>query len=211
MRRPAVYLMDEPLGTLDADQQLAMRELIRAEQLASKVTSIYVTHDHEEAMSLADRVVVMAKGNIRQVGSPAEVYDRPADLFVASFVRSPGMNFIRCQVAGRGNGVQLISEQGGVRFDVPIETAKREPSGPSATLGVRCEHVREDERGSIAGRVVTEEYFGSARHRPRRHRARALALAHGRGLVARARRAGETAAPARVVLFDQGAKPKTDL
>ena len=69
--------MDEPLGTLDADQRLAMRELIRAEQLASGVTTIYVTHDQEEAMSLADRIVVMDGGRIRQVGTPAEVYDRP--------------------------------------------------------------------------------------------------------------------------------------
>ena len=68
VRRPAVYLMDEPLGTLDADQRLAMRELIRAEQLASGVTTIYVTHDQEEAMSLADRIVVMEGGRIRQVG-----------------------------------------------------------------------------------------------------------------------------------------------
>ena len=100
VRRPAVYLMDEPLGTLDADQRLAMRELIRTEQLASGVTTIYVTHDQEEAMSLADRIVVMDGGRIRQVGTPAEVYDRPSDLFVASFVGSPGMNFIPGEVAG---------------------------------------------------------------------------------------------------------------
>ncbi|MDP9164772.1 MAG: ABC transporter ATP-binding protein [Actinomycetota bacterium] len=100
VRRPAVYLMDEPLGTLDADQRLAMRELIRGEQQASKVTTIYVTHDQEEAMSLADRVVVMAGGRIRQVGTPGTVYDRPADLFVASFVGSPKMNLLDGELTG---------------------------------------------------------------------------------------------------------------
>ena len=163
VRRPAVFLMDEPLGTLDGDQRLAMRELIRAEQLASKVTTIYVTHDQEEAMSLADRIVVMSKGRIRQVGTPAQVYDHPADLFVASFVGSPGMNFVRCQVAGMNGKLQLLSEQGQLRLDVPLEMAARAPSTSSALLGIRCEHVHEDPDGPIVGRVLTEEYFGSSR------------------------------------------------
>jgi multiple sugar transport system ATP-binding protein len=163
VRRPALYLMDEPLGTLDADQRLAMRELIRSEQLESKVTTIYVTHDQEEAMSLADRMVVMSGGRIRQVGSPAEVYDRPADRFVAMFVGSPGMNFIRCQVSGVEGKLHLVSEQGQLRLDVPLEESTRAPTTPSATLGIRCEHVHEDGRGPILGRVLTEEYLGSAR------------------------------------------------
>lgn len=163
VRRPAVYLMDEPLGTLDTDQRLAMRELIRAEQLASGVTTIYVTHDQEEAMSLADRIVVMEGGRIRQVGTPAEVYDRPADLFVASFVGSPGMNLIPGEVAGVGSRAMFVSEQGRVRVDVLLEQRARVPSG-RAVLGVRCEHVHEDAEGSIAARVVTEEYLGSARN-----------------------------------------------
>jgi multiple sugar transport system ATP-binding protein len=98
VRRPRVWLMDEPLGTLDADIRLSLREFIRRQQIETKVTTMYVTHDQEEAMSLADRIVVMDQGVIRQVGSPEEVYDRPADLFVANFVGSPGMNLMR-----RGN------------------------------------------------------------------------------------------------------------
>jgi multiple sugar transport system ATP-binding protein len=94
VRQPRVWLMDEPLGTLDADKRLELREFIRRQQIATKVTTIYVTHDQEEAMSLADRIVVMDQGIIRQIGTPEEVYDRPADLFVANFVGSPGMNFI---------------------------------------------------------------------------------------------------------------------
>jgi multiple sugar transport system ATP-binding protein len=163
VRRPAVYLMDEPLGTLDADQRLAMRELIRAEQLASKVTTIYVTHDQEEAMSLADRIVVMEGGRIRQVGTPAEVYDRPADLFVASFVGSPGMNLIPGEVAASGTRASFVSERGGVELDVPLDGSAR-ASSDRATLGIRCEHIHEDAAGPIAGRIVTEEYLGNARN-----------------------------------------------
>jgi multiple sugar transport system ATP-binding protein len=163
VRRPAVYLMDEPLGTLDTDQRLAMRELIRSEQLASRVTTIYVTHDQEEAMSLADRIVVMEGGRIRQVGTPADVYDRPGDLFVAGFVGSPGMNFIRGELAGSGGKGLFLSQEGRVRLDVPLEAATRVSSG-DATLGIRCEHVHEDAVGPIAGRVVTEEYLGNARN-----------------------------------------------
>lgn len=159
VRRPLVYLMDEPLGTLDADQRLAMRELIRAEQLAAKVTTIYVTHDQEEAMSLADRVVVMEGGRIRQLGTPAEVYDTPADTFVANFVGSPGMNFIPGRVEQRDAGVEFVSERG----QVSIGLGGGLRGGP-ATLGIRCEHVHEDSRGPIRGHVVTSEYLGNARH-----------------------------------------------
>lgn len=163
VRRPAVYLMDEPLGTLDADQRLAMRELIRTEQLAARVTTIYVTHDQEEAMSLADRIVVMEGGRVRQVGTPAEVYDRPADLFVAKFVGSPGMNFIRGEVAGSDGKGHFVSEQGQLKLEVPLESAARVSAG-QATLGIRCEHIHPDADGPIVGRVVTEEYLGNARN-----------------------------------------------
>jgi ABC-type sugar transport system ATPase subunit len=157
IRHPAVYLMDEPLGTLDADQRLAMRELIRAEQLASKVTTIYVTHDQEEAMSLADRIVVMEGGRIRQVGTPAEVYDHPADLFVATFVGSPGMNFIPGELTEvRGNPC-FISTAGQVQIELP-----RPARFGQATLGIRCEHVRVDPLGPIVGSVTTDEYLGNA-------------------------------------------------
>jgi len=163
VRRPALYLMDEPLGTLDADQRLAMRELIREEQLASRVTTIYVTHDQEEAMSLADRIVVMEGGRIRQAGSPAEVYDQPSDRFVATFVGSPGMNFLPGSVTSTGGsgGAKeprgcFVSEQGGVRLDLP----RAARPGP-ATLGIRCENVQEDPAGPLVGKVVTDEYLGS--------------------------------------------------
>jgi multiple sugar transport system ATP-binding protein len=157
VRRPAVYLMDEPLGTLDADQRLSMRELIRVQQLATQVTTIYVTHDQEEAMSLADRIVVMEGGRIRQVGTPAEVYDRPADVFVAKFVGSPGMNFIPGEISLSSGQPLFVSRTGQVRIGVPQAA---QPGG--ATLAVRCEHVHEDAQGPIVGSVLTCEYLGNA-------------------------------------------------
>jgi ABC-type sugar transport system ATPase subunit len=97
------------------------------------------------------------------VGTASQVYDQPADLFVAAFVGSPGMNFIPCQVAGSNGGLQLLSQQGQLRLDVPFDLASRAPRTPSATLGIRCEHLHEDRHGPIVGRVLTEEYFGRTR------------------------------------------------
>jgi multiple sugar transport system ATP-binding protein len=152
VRRPRIYLMDEPLGTLDSDQRLEMREFIRAQQLEQQVTTLYVTHDQEEAMSLADRIVVMEGGKICQVGTPGEVYDRPANLFVANFVGSPGMNFIRGRVEG---GSFLTTKKG-------LALAKSEH--PARTLGIRSEFVRADANGPISGVVAMDEYLGSHRN-----------------------------------------------
>lgn len=152
VRRPRVYLMDEPLGTLDSDQRLDMREFIRAQQLEQQVTTLYVTHDQEEAMSLADRIVVMEGGRICQVGTPAEVYDRPANLFVANFVGSPGMNFIR----GRVEKGSFLTENKGL--------ALAESEHPARTLGIRPEFVRADPDGPLSGVVAMDEYLGSHRN-----------------------------------------------
>jgi ABC-type sugar transport system ATPase subunit len=158
VRRPAVYLMDEPLGTLDADQRLDMREYIRDQQLRMKVTTVYVTHDQEEAMSLADRIVVMAQGRICQVGPPMTVYADPASLFVADFVGSPGMNFIPGTVrAGAGRG-EFLPAGGGLAIPLP----RTVPPG-QVTLGIRPEYVCADPRGPVAGEVVMQEYQGDFR------------------------------------------------
>ena len=159
VRKPAAYLMDEPLGTLDADQRVSLRELIRARQLELKVTTIYVTHDQEEAMSLADRIVVMSQGLIRQVGTPAQVYDEPQDEFVASFVGSPGMNFFAGDVLSEGNKCIFVAPAGGAR----LELSRASRPGP-VTLGIRSEYVHVDGGGSIAGGVITDEYVGSFRN-----------------------------------------------
>jgi len=144
VRRPRIWLMDEPLGTLDADRRLDMCEFLREQQLAAKVTTVYVTHDQEEAMRLADRVVVMSEGRIEQAGAPIQVYDEPASLFVARFVGSPGMNFVQgplAETAARARGV----------------------AASSVTLGVRPEFVRLAEPGVVRGEVVLDEYLGASR------------------------------------------------
>jgi multiple sugar transport system ATP-binding protein len=152
VRNPKLWLMDEPLGTLDADQRLLMREFLRARQLEASITTLYVTHDQEEAMSLADLVVVMDAGEIRQIGTPADVYDRPNDRFVANFVGSPGMNFVEGQI----ESAHFIAH--GLRL--PLRSAL---ANQPATLGVRPEHVRLDSSGPISGPVVLDEYLGSHR------------------------------------------------
>jgi multiple sugar transport system ATP-binding protein len=155
VRRPAIYLMDEPLGTLDADCRVKMREFIREQQLALGVTTVYVTHDQEEAMSLADLVVVMRDGRIHQAGPPSEVYERPADRFVAAFVGSPGMSLLEGEVR-RSPAPSFVS--GDIALPLPSEL----PCGEGrATLGVRPEYVRVDDAGPLRGQVVFDEYLGS--------------------------------------------------
>jgi multiple sugar transport system ATP-binding protein len=158
VRRPRVYLMDEPLGTLDADRRLEMCEFIRAQQLELGVTTLYVTHDQEEAMSIADRIVVMVDGNIRQIGSPTGVYDDPADLFVAGFVGSPGMNLIDGAVERREGRPVFVPKRSPLALPLPMEG----DSGP-ATLGIRPEYVHANAHGPLGGVVVLDEYLGSHR------------------------------------------------
>ena len=153
VRRPQLYLMDEPLGTLDADLRLELRELIRAQQLDAGIATLYVTHDQEEAMSLADQVVVMDEGRIRQSGAAASVYDQPADLFVARFIGSPSMNFIAGEVRG-----DCFAARGLVW---PLVEPVR--PGP-ATLGVRPEFVRPAANAGLRAEVVRDEYQGACRY-----------------------------------------------
>jgi len=157
IRKPAVYLMDEPLGTLDAGLRLEMREFIRSQQLDLRITTVYVTHDQEEAMSMADRIVVMNEGRIRQVGTPSQVYVQPQDLFVANFVGSPGMNLFKGEIA---EARREEFHPRNIASSLPCAGAY--PPGP-ATLGIRPEHVTVNPDGIIAGTVIMNEYMGSAR------------------------------------------------
>jgi len=159
VRKPRVYLMDEPLGTLDADRRMEMCEFIRAQQQQLAVTTLYVTHDQEEAMSLADRIVVMADGNIRQVGTPSEVYESPRDLFVANFVGSPGMNFLEGELRARAGGALFVGRDSSLQ--IPLEHAL--PPGP-IKLGIRPEYLSAQPGGPIKGEVVLDEYLGSHRY-----------------------------------------------
>ena len=127
IRSPAVFLMDEPLSNLDAKLRAAMRAQLKNLQRRLQTTTLYVTHDQIEAMTLADRVAVMSGGVLRQLAPPAEIYDAPADLFVAGFIGSPAMNFVRGEVA---DGAFVCDD-----FRLPGFVA---PPGP-VTLGVRPE------------------------------------------------------------------------
>lgn len=149
VRKPSVWLMDEPLGTLDASERLAMCEFLREQQQEHGVPTVYVTHDQEEAMRLADRVVVMSDGAVQQVAPPSEVYSDPATLFVARFVGSPGMNLIG---VASGAHVALPAKDDGAarRLDV--------------VLGVRPEFVRFDPASALRGRVVVDAFQGACRY-----------------------------------------------
>jgi ABC-type sugar transport system ATPase subunit len=185
VRRPGVWLMDEPLGTLDAGLRLELAEFLRAQQLEHGVTTVYVTHDQEEAMRLADRIVVMSQGAILQAGDAAAVYDDPADLFVARFVGSPGMNLVGAEVragvdgarrlhpyppptlfggradgpAGGPPGFTLSGDSSGA---LPLAVPDGLPPG-RVTLGIRPEFVALDPASPLVGRIAAEEYLGSAR------------------------------------------------
>ena len=151
VREPTVFLMDEPLSNLDAKLRVSTRAQIKNLQHELKVTTIYVTHDQIEAMTLADRVVVMNKGVIQQVGTPKEIYDRPGNTFVAGFIGSPAMNLVNGELA---NGVLTGP-------DLRIEGVSG-PDGP-ITLGFRAEDAApSDGPGEIVAPVYTVELLGDA-------------------------------------------------
>jgi multiple sugar transport system ATP-binding protein len=107
VRRPQLFLMDEPISNLDAKLRTEMRAEIKWRQRQLETTTLYVTHDQIEAMSMADRVAVLEAGRVQQVGTPTEIYDHPANLFVAGFIGNPSMNLIPCQLATSGEGAYL--------------------------------------------------------------------------------------------------------
>jgi len=150
VRQPSVFLMDEPLSNLDAKLRVSTRAQIKNLSHELKVTTIYVTHDQIEAMTLADRVVVMRKGLIQQVGTPTEIYDRPANTFVASFIGNPAMNLMLGHLTGgvfEGEHVRIPGLAG--------------PDGP-VTLGFRAEDATVGDRGEINAPVYTMELLGDA-------------------------------------------------
>ncbi len=143
VREPKVFLFDEPLSNLDAKLRVQMRLEIRKLHEELKITSIYVTHDQVEAMTLGDRLVVMDNGYAAQIGSPLEVYERPATVFVAGFIGSPAMNFVAATVEESGAAVRL---PGDIRLALN-GSAVPEWAGREVTLGVRPEHLELDRSG----------------------------------------------------------------
>ncbi|WP_026783217.1 ABC transporter ATP-binding protein [Pleomorphomonas koreensis] len=138
-RDPRIFLLDEPLSNLDAALRGGMRVEIARLRQSLDATMIYVTHDQVEAMTLADRIVVMNKGRIEQIGAPMDLYHNPANRFVAGFIGSPSMNFFDAEVRGRANGELLLRLAGG--GDIVSRRAVTSVAGGRVTLGIRPEHV----------------------------------------------------------------------
>ena len=148
VRDPKVFLFDEPLSNLDAKLRVQMRAEIKELHQRLKTTTIYVTHDQVEAMTMADRIVVMHDGIVEQIGSPLELYDRPTNMFVAGFIGSPSMNLIAGEVSGdrfKGGGV-----------DLPMPAGVAVAQGQKLTYGIRPEHLTLSDKGQAVTVVVVE-------------------------------------------------------
>jgi multiple sugar transport system ATP-binding protein len=167
VREPRAFLMDEPLSNLDAKLRVQMRAEIARIQQALKVTTVYVTHDQVEAMTMGHRVAVMRDGELQQVDTPQRLYDAPANLFVASFVGSPPMNLFEA-VVERDNG-RLICKVGDTELELPADIAAERASlanyaGRRVAVGIRPEDVREAsgwDGARLRGRILLVESLGS--------------------------------------------------
>ena len=159
VRQPKVFLFDEPLSNLDAALRGQMRmELLRLHEELN-ATMVYVTHDQVEAMTMADKIVVLQAGRVEQVGTPLELYHHPANLFVAGFIGSPRMNMMEAKVVEAGAMGTLVAVPSGARVTVSVEAAAVR-TGDTVTLGVRPEGLRIDQAGPITGTVALVERLG---------------------------------------------------
>ena len=159
VRDPKVFLFDEPLSNLDAKLRVAMRAEIKTLHQRLKTTTMYVTHDQIEAMTMADRIVVMHDGKIEQIGTPLELYDTPDNLFVAQFIGSPAMNVVEGKL--RSNGVSCIEAAGGIRW--PGLTIAGD-EGRRVVYGIRPEHLTlaaESDAASVPGEIIVVEPTGA--------------------------------------------------
>ena len=149
VREPAVFLFDEPLSNLDAKLRVQMRLEIKELQSKLGITSLYVTHDQVEAMTMADRMIVMNGGVAEQIGTPLEVYETPRTLFAAQFIGSPAMNILDATIVNE----QIVS--GGTEI-----VAAHGPDGP-VKFGVRPEHLRQDDEGPLRAHIQMTEPLGA--------------------------------------------------
>jgi multiple sugar transport system ATP-binding protein len=156
VRHPQVFLFDEPLSNLDAKLRVQMRAEIRGLHDRLKATSIYVTHDQVEAMTMADRIVVLDAGEVAQVGTPLELYDRPDNRFVAEFIGSPSINIFDAVVASGGARTAELAA-GGARLKLPESAAN---AGAPIYVGIRPEDLRIDPAGPLRGAVTLIEHLG---------------------------------------------------
>jgi multiple sugar transport system ATP-binding protein len=170
VRRPKCFLMDEPLGTLDAEfRDLMVREL---RELHNRIhaTTVYVTHDQMEAMAMADKIAVMNHGIIEQFGTPQEIYNRPATMYVADFIGSPPMNFLRF-TSGLQKGARSVSVDG---VDISVPEIHQDKAESELAIGVRPEDIRFSDASSLRGAVYGSEYHGTNQ---------IVAVEMGKGLV----------------------------
>ncbi|RUU10418.1 ATP-binding cassette domain-containing protein, partial [Mesorhizobium sp. M6A.T.Ca.TU.002.02.2.1] len=186
-RKPKLFLLDEPLSNLDAALRVGMRvEIARLKaELAS--TMVYVTHDQVEAMTLADRIVVMNGGRIEQVGTPLELYHRPANLFVAGFIGSPAMNFLNGKVVAIREMVVTVALSWGPVLDISVK--RHVEPGDHVTLGIRPEHVVLAGQGQANAHVVQAsmvELLGSDTFIHANEREESLIIRDSRGRIVRA-------------------------
>jgi len=175
VRDPQVFLFDEPLSNLDAKLRVAMRTEIKELHQRLKTTSIYVTHDQIEAMTMGDQIVVMKDGRIEQTGSPLELYDRPANLFVAGFIGSPAMNFLPATLRRRGD-TATVELSDGTSLPAPLGSAGED--GQPVIFGTRPEHMAlgQGGDGAIATEVAVVEPTGADTFVACRHAGRELAV-----------------------------------
>ena len=158
VRDPQVFLYDEPLSNLDAKLRVAMRTELKELHQRLKTTSVYVTHDQIEAMTMGDQIVVMKDGRIEQTGAPLELYDHPANTFVAGFIGSPAMNFLPGTLRRSANGARI--ELGdGTQVAAPVNAGGVD--GQPVIFGTRPEHLALDGDGGIPTQVVTVEPTGA--------------------------------------------------
>ncbi len=161
VREPRIFLFDEPLSNLDAELRVQMRVEIKKLHRRLGVTMIFVTHDQTEAMTLADRIVVLRSGEIEQVGTPLDLYNRPANLFVAGFIGSPRMNFLEGEVAAVNGTKTTIRGKSGSPLVLPVNGASPQTGAP-VTVGIRPEHLKivDPANGSLSGEVQIAEHLG---------------------------------------------------
>ncbi|MBO6754955.1 MAG: sn-glycerol-3-phosphate ABC transporter ATP-binding protein UgpC [Roseibium sp.] len=160
VRDPQVFLFDEPLSNLDAKLRVQMRTEIRELHQRLKTTTVYVTHDQIEAMTMADKIVVLNSGHVEQIGGPLDLYDRPKNKFVASFIGSPSMNLIDGTVSGVADGRMQLA-MGDVSIDLPTHDGIN--AGQKVSLGIRPEHLSLAESG-LPARVRVVEPTGPELH-----------------------------------------------
>lgn len=165
IRKPKVFLMDEPLGQLDARMRVQMRASLKRMQRELGITTIYVTHDQVEAQSLGDKIVIMKLGVIQQVGTPEEIYNKPANLLVAGFIGMPSMNFLDCSLHREDGKLRLQNDHFGFILTPSLaQKVNNIPLQRALILGIRPEHIRlspQDEPDAVSAEVYVVESHGN--------------------------------------------------